>query len=112
MEIISNFIRSGIINLIKDGNRIASTTSFTTKLLEYKNKVASAAEIGDNYPFQLLAAFLTWSDSTSSQHNAFHKQGFFLKSKVPIIILQTPEGMEINQSVKTLDFTIASSDNI
>ena len=58
MEIISNFIRSGIINLIKDGNRIASTTSFTTKLLEYKNKVASAAEIGDNYPFQLLAAGL------------------------------------------------------
>ena len=57
-------------------------------------------------------AFMTWSYSTPSQLNAFHKLGFFLKSKVPIIILQTPEGMEINQSVKTLDFTIASSDNI
>lgn len=55
---------------------------------------------------------ITWTASTPSQLNAFQKQDFFLKSKVPIIILQTPDGMEINLSVKTLDFTIASSDNI
>ena len=70
------------------------------------------AHVIHEHNLQKNHAFLTWSDSTSSQHNAFRKQGFFLKSKVPIIILQTPEGMEINQSVKTLDFTIASSDNI
>ena len=57
-------------------------------------------------------AFLTWSDSTSSQLNAFYKLGFLIKSYVPIIILQTPEGIRINQSVNILNFTIASSDNI
>ena len=46
-KIISNYIRPGIINLIKDGDRIASTTSVTPKLLVYENEVINAAEIGD-----------------------------------------------------------------
>jgi len=48
-KIISNYIRPGIINLIKDGDRIASTTSVTPKLLVYENEVINAAEIGDTY---------------------------------------------------------------
>lgn len=48
-KIINNYIRPGIINLIKDGDRIASTTSVTPKLLVYQNEVVSAAEIGDTY---------------------------------------------------------------
>ena len=34
-------------DLIKDGSRIASTTSVTPKLLVYKGEVINAAEIGD-----------------------------------------------------------------
>ena len=46
---VDNYIQPGIINLIKEGNRIASTTSVTPKLLVYKDKVVNAAEIGDTY---------------------------------------------------------------
>ena len=48
-KIISNYIRPGIINLIKDGNRIVSTTSVTPKLLVFKGELLNAAEIGDTY---------------------------------------------------------------
>ena len=48
-KIVDNYIQPGIINLIKDGSRIASTTSITPKLLLYKNKVIKVAEIGDTY---------------------------------------------------------------
>lgn len=48
-KIVDNYIQPGIINLIKDGNRIASTTSVTPKLLVYKGDVINAAEIGDTY---------------------------------------------------------------
>ncbi|MBH09547.1 MAG: hypothetical protein CMG74_04185 [Candidatus Marinimicrobia bacterium] len=48
-KIVDNYIQPGIINLIKDGNRIASITSVTPKLLIYKGKVINAAEIGDTY---------------------------------------------------------------
>jgi hypothetical protein len=48
-KIVDNYIQPGIINLIKDGSRIASTTSVTPKLLLYKNKVIKVAEIGDTY---------------------------------------------------------------
>jgi hypothetical protein len=48
-KIVDNYIQPGIINLIKDGNRIASTTSVTPKLLVYKNEFVNAAEIGDTY---------------------------------------------------------------
>ena len=46
-KIVDNYIQPGIINLIKDGSRIASTTSVTPKLLVYKGEVINAAEIGD-----------------------------------------------------------------
>jgi len=48
-KIVDNYIQPGIINLIKDGNRIASTTSVTPKLLVYKDEIVNAAEIGDTY---------------------------------------------------------------
>ena len=48
-KIVENYIKPGIINLIKDGDRIASTTSVTPKLLVYKNEFVNAAEIGDTY---------------------------------------------------------------
>jgi hypothetical protein len=56
--------------------------------------------------------FMTWSYSSSSQLKTFYKLGFFLKSNVPIIILQTHESMEIKKAVNIVNFTIASSDNI
>jgi len=48
-KIIDNYVQPGIINLIKDGNRIASTTSITPKLLIYKGDFVSVAEIGDTF---------------------------------------------------------------
>ena len=48
-KIINNYVQKGIINLIKDKNRIASTTSVTPKILVLKNKKINAAEIGDTY---------------------------------------------------------------
>ena len=48
-KIVDNYIQPGVVNLIKDGNRIASTTSVTPKLLVYKGEIVNAAEIGDTY---------------------------------------------------------------
>jgi hypothetical protein len=48
-KIVDNYIQPGIINLIKDGNRIASTTSITPKLLIFKGNCITAAEIGDTF---------------------------------------------------------------
>ena len=48
-KIIDNYVKQGIINLIKDGNRIVSTTSITPKLLIYKGDFVNAAEIGDTF---------------------------------------------------------------
>jgi len=48
-KIVDNYIQPGIINLIKDGNKIASTTSVTPKLLVCKGEEIKVAEIGDTY---------------------------------------------------------------
>ena len=48
-KIVCNYIYPGIINLIKDVNRIASTTSVTPKILVYKGEVVNIVEIGDTY---------------------------------------------------------------
>ena len=48
-KIINNYIFPGIINLVKDSNKIISTTSITPKLLAYKDEIINAAEIGDTY---------------------------------------------------------------
>jgi GNAT superfamily N-acetyltransferase len=48
-KIAANYIRPGIINLVKDKERIVSTTSVTPKRLLYKKKEIIVAEIGDTY---------------------------------------------------------------
>jgi hypothetical protein len=48
-KIADNYIQPGIINLIKDGDRIASTTSVTPKSLVFQGKTINVAEIGDTY---------------------------------------------------------------
>ena len=48
-KIVANYLNPGIINLVKDNNRIASTTSITPKSLIFKNSNVIAAEIGDTY---------------------------------------------------------------
>jgi hypothetical protein len=48
-KITDNYIQPGIINLIKDGDRIVSITSITPKLLVYQGKIINVAEIGDTY---------------------------------------------------------------
>ena len=75
-KIVDNYIQPGIINLIKDGNRIASTTSVTPKLLVYKGEIVNAAEIGDTYT-----------------HPEYWRQGMF-----SLIINQTRENA-INKSI-------------
>ena len=40
-KIVDNYIQPDIINLIKDGNSIASTTSFIPKKLVYKGEVVN-----------------------------------------------------------------------
>ena len=48
-KIVANYLHPGKINLVKDNNRIASTTSITPKSLIFKNSDVAAAEIGDTY---------------------------------------------------------------
>jgi hypothetical protein len=48
-KIQENYVSTGIINLIKDGNKIISTTSLTPKFLYFKGKSQIVAEIGDTY---------------------------------------------------------------
>ena len=48
-KIQENYVSTGIINLIKDGNNIISTTSLTPKILYLKGKNQIVAEIGDTY---------------------------------------------------------------
>ena len=48
-KIQENYVSTGIINLIKDGNKIVSTTSLTPKFLYFKGKKEIVAEIGDTY---------------------------------------------------------------
>ena len=48
-KIVDNYAQKGIINLIKDGDRVASTTSVTPKLLVLNNELCNAGEIGDTY---------------------------------------------------------------
>ena len=48
-KIQENYVSTGIINLIKDGNKIISTTSLTPKFLYFKGKNQIVAEIGDTY---------------------------------------------------------------
>ena len=80
-KIVDNYIQPGIINLSKDGNRIASTTSVTPKLLVYKDKVVNAAEIGDTYT-----------------HPDYWRQGMF-----SLLINQTRENA-INKSISFIIF--------
>ncbi|MBL6989654.1 MAG: GNAT family N-acetyltransferase [Bacteriovoracaceae bacterium] len=48
-KIIDNYLFPGIINLAKDGETIAATTSITPKEILYKGRNILAAEIGDSY---------------------------------------------------------------
>lgn len=48
-KIIDNRVKPGIINLVKDGNRIVSVTSITPKELILKGENYPVAEIGDTY---------------------------------------------------------------
>ena len=48
-KIVDNYVQTGIINLIKDDNKIVSTTSITPKKLFIRGEVYDAAEIGDTY---------------------------------------------------------------
>jgi len=73
-KIVKNYIQPGIINLIKDGNIIASTTSITPKLLVYKGEFVHAAEIGDTYT-----------------HPDYWRQGMFAK-----LVNQTKKDAENN----------------
>ncbi len=48
-KIIDNYVRPGIINLVKDNGRIVCTTSVTPKRLFSKGREYTVAEIGDTY---------------------------------------------------------------
>ncbi len=48
-KIIDNYIRPGIINLVKEGDQIVSIASVTPKRLFLKGQEVLAAETGDNY---------------------------------------------------------------
>ena len=48
-KIQENYVSDGIINLIKDDDKIVSTTSLTPKILYVKGKKQIVAEIGDTY---------------------------------------------------------------
>jgi len=48
-KIIDNFSAPGILNLVKDSETIAATTSITPKLLHLNDSEVLAAEIGDTY---------------------------------------------------------------
>lgn len=48
-KIVDNYIMPGFINLAKDGNTIAATTTLTPKRILLKGKCLLGAEIGDSY---------------------------------------------------------------
>jgi hypothetical protein len=53
-KIFLNPFREGFVNLIKNGNDIAATTSITPKSLVLNQKLVSVAEIGDTYTDSLF----------------------------------------------------------
>lgn len=48
-KVVDNALMPGVINLVKDGDRIASTTSVTPKRLIVGGQEIAGAEIGDTY---------------------------------------------------------------
>ncbi|MBM3451434.1 MAG: GNAT family N-acetyltransferase, partial [Armatimonadetes bacterium] len=48
-KVVNNALMPGVINLVKDGDRIASTTSVTPKRLIVGGQEIAGAEIGDTY---------------------------------------------------------------
>lgn len=52
-KILNNPVARGVINLIKDGDAIVSTTSVTPKRLHLKGELILAGEIGDTYTDEL-----------------------------------------------------------
>lgn len=67
--------------------------------------------IHDQYP-KGIHAFTAWSGETRTHTSNFRKLGFVSTSKLPIIFYQSDEGKELLETCSSLDFTIASSDNI
>jgi hypothetical protein len=62
-KIIDNYVRSGVINLIKDKDQIVSVLSITPKLLYFKGREHAVVELGDaltdpRYRRQGMFAFL------------------------------------------------------
>lgn len=48
-KILKNYTKQGFVNLVKDGDRIASTTSITPKTVRLNNQDYIVAEIGDTF---------------------------------------------------------------
>jgi len=78
---------------------------------EYLFNIMLAHVIHDQYANK-IHAFSAWVSETSPHTSSFHKLGFVSSSKIPIIFYKSDEGIELLETCSSLDFTIASSDNI
>jgi hypothetical protein len=67
--------------------------------------------IHDQYS-KKINAFRAWSGENRIHTSVIRKLGFVPISKLPIIFFQGNEGKELLETCSSLDFTIASSDNI
>jgi hypothetical protein len=84
---------------------------FYDKEKEILFPIMLAHAIHDNYSNNIYA-FSTWTGKTMAYNPIIRKFGFFPRSKSPIIFYQNNEGKELLKTCLSLDFTIASSDNI
>jgi len=78
---------------------------------EYLFNIMLAHVIHDQYANK-IHAFSAWVSETSTHTSTFRKLGFVSSSKIPIIFYKSDEGIELLETCSSLDFTIASSDNI
>lgn len=84
---------------------------FLDESKEYLFDIMLAHVIHDQYA-KGIHVFSAWASETSAHTSTFHKLGFVSSSKIPIIFYKSDEGRELIETCSSLDFTIASSDNI
>ena len=59
-----------------------------------------------------IHAFIAWANEKSPHFNALKKLWFLDVSRIPVIFYESKEGIEIINNCQSIDFTLASSDNI
>jgi len=108
---LCGIIVSRIYYLEKGGKVCCLADWFYDRSKENLLPVMISYVIHDQYDKKVLT-FNTWQGENSVDIKSIRKLGFFTTLKTPVIFYLSKEGTELIESCPSLDFTIATSDNI